>query len=122
MEWGLYFSKVGPTYGRRMLTGLLRSRGYNLGERAIRNSLIKRTPLYQLRRQRGTERLRNPTPYFAEYAGHKIHMDQNEKLATFGIVHVLATDGFSGKIVGAASMPVKNNITIYDQVFRYIFC
>ncbi|KAK2836228.1 hypothetical protein Q7C36_014097 [Tachysurus vachellii] len=32
------------------------------------------------------------------YMGHKIHMDQNEKLAMFGVTHVLAIDGFSKKV------------------------
>lgn len=60
----------------------------------------------------------NPIPYHAEYFGHKLHMDQNEKLVMFGAVHVLAVDGFSGKIVSWRSMPVKNNFTIYDGVYR----
>lgn len=47
-------------------------------------------------------------------------MDQNEKLAAFGVTHVIASDGFSGKIVGAASMPVKNNVIIYDEVYRWL--
>lgn len=101
-----------------MLTGLLRSRGQRIGERATSAALQRINPNYHLQRQRGTERLRNPTPYFAEYAGHKLHMDQNEKLAEFGVTHVIASDGYSGKIVGASSMPVKNNVTIYDEVYR----
>lgn len=101
-----------------MLTGLLRSRGHRIGERATGAALRRTTPNYHLQRQRGTERLRNPTPYFAEYAGHKLHMDQNEKLSEFGLTHVIASDGYSGKIVGAHSMPVKNNMTIYDEVYR----
>ncbi|XP_020914298.2 uncharacterized protein LOC110251890 [Exaiptasia diaphana] len=101
-----------------MLTGLLRSRGHRIGERATASALREINPAYHRHRQRGTERLRNPTPYYAEYAGHKLHMDQNEKLAEYGLTHVIASDGFSGKIVGASSMPVKNNITIYDEVYR----
>jgi len=62
----------------------------------------------------------NPLPYHAEYFGHKLHMDQNEKLVMFGVVHVLAVDGYSSKIVAWKSMPVKNNLTIYDTVFRYV--
>nr|XP_020461071.1 uncharacterized protein LOC109963123 isoform X2 [Monopterus albus] len=30
--------------------------------------------------------------------GHKLHLDQNEKLVMFGVTHVLAIDGFSKKI------------------------
>lgn len=58
----------------------------------------------------------NPIPYNAQYFGHKLHMDQNEKIAMFGATHVLAVDGYSGKIVAWKSMPVKNNLIIYDSV------
>ena len=47
-------------------------------------------------------------------------MDQNEKLAKFGVTHVCAVDGYSGKMLGFSTMPIKNNITIYDEVFRKI--
>jgi len=60
----------------------------------------------------------NPVPYYAEYFGHKLHMDQNEKLGMFGAVHVVAVDGYSSKIVGWKSMPVKNNLVIYDSIYR----
>jgi len=115
-----FIYQVGPTYGRRMVTGLLRSRGYRIGERVVRDNLCRVTPFYQQQRRQGSERLRNPSPYYAEYTGHKIHMDQNEKLAEYGVVHVLASDGYSGKIVGASTMPIKNNVTIYDQVYRSV--
>jgi len=46
-------------------------------------------------------------------------MDQNEKLVMFGVTHVLAVDGYSSKIVAWKSMPVKNNLIIYDSVYRY---
>ena len=58
-------------------------------------------------------------PYSADYYGHKIHLDQNEKVAMFGATHVIAVDGFSSRIVGHSTMPVKNNLTIYDDVYRY---
>ena len=103
-----------------MMTGLLQSRGYRVGERTVRSALMRTTPFYQVQRQLGTERLRNPAPYYAEYAGHKLHLDQNEKLAEFGLTHVFASDGYSGKIVGASTMPLKNNVIIYDQVYRYV--
>ena len=67
----------------------------------------------------------NPIPYNAQYFGHKLHMDQNEKIAMFGATHVLAVDGYSGKIVAWKSMPVKNmpvknNLIIYDSVYRFV--
>ena len=39
----------------------------------------------------------------------------------FGVTHVAAVDGHSGKIVVLVSMPIKNNAIIYDQVYRYVF-
>ena len=47
-----------------------------------------------------------------------MHLDQNEKLIHFGVTYVMARDGFSEKIVGAAVMPRKNNLVIYDEVYR----
>lgn len=46
--------------------------------------------------------------------GHKLHMDHNGKLAMYGDTHVLAIDGFSKKMVAHSTMPVKNNLTIYQ--------
>lgn len=60
----------------------------------------------------------NPILYHASYFGHKLHVDQNEKLVMFGATHIAAIDGFSGKIVSFATMPVKNNVEIYKHVFR----
>ena len=50
--------------------------------------------------------------------GHKLHMDQNEKLVMFGATHVLAIDGLTSNIVGHSTMPVKNNLIIYENVYR----
>ena len=45
-------------------------------------------------------------------------MDQNEKLVNYGVTYVMARDGYSGKIVGAAVMPKKNNELIFTNVYR----
>ena len=58
------------------------------------------------RQDRADQQL-NPIPYQADYFGHKLHVDQNEKLVIYGVVHVCAADGYSGKIVSHALMPVK---------------
>ena len=60
----------------------------------------------------------NPIPYHASYFGQKLHIDQNEKLVMFGVTHICAIDGYSGKIVGFISMPIKNNVEIYTHLFR----
>lgn len=59
----------------------------------------------------------NPVPYSAKYFGEKLHIDQNEKLVLFGVTHVCAVDGYSGMIVGFATMPIKNNKVIYQELF-----
>ncbi len=60
----------------------------------------------------------NPIPYTATYFGEKLHIDQNEKLIMYGVTHVCAIDGFSGKIVGFVSMAVKNNPIIYEKLYK----
>uniref|UniRef100_UPI003AAFAF35 uncharacterized protein n=1 Tax=Centroberyx gerrardi TaxID=166262 RepID=UPI003AAFAF35 len=60
----------------------------------------------------------NPVPYNAAYFGQKLHMDQNEKMAMYGVTYVVAIDGYSGKVVGHSTMPIKNNLVTYDEVYR----
>ena len=49
---------------------------------------------------------------------HGPHKIQNEKLAMYGVTHVMAVDGFSRKIVGMISIPTKNPISIYNALTR----
>ena len=111
---------AGPTYGRKMMTGLLRSRGLNLGERSVGRSLRSISGIYNDERRAGIERCTNPAAYYAEYAGHKLHLDQNEKMVMYGMTHIIAVDGFSSKILGYTTMPLKNNLKIYDNIYRKI--
>lgn len=60
----------------------------------------------------------NPPLYCAHYFGEKLHLDQNEKIAMFGVTHVVAVDGYSRKIVGFSTMPVKNAITTYSTILH----
>ena len=48
----------------------------------------------------------------------KLHVDQNEKLAVYRATHVIARDGYSEMVVAVATMPIKNNLTIYEEIFR----
>ena len=59
----------------------------------------------------------NPHLYVANYYGHKVHLDQNEKLSMFGVTHIMAIDGYSGKIVSLVTMPIKNCSLIYEHVY-----
>ena len=113
-------ARVGPSYGRRTLTGLLRSEGITVGEQRVRESMRRVTPVYIEHRHRNTYHQINPVPYYAQYYGHKLHIDQNEKLIQFGVTHVAAADGYSGKLMGIITMPIKNPILIYDLLYRLV--
>ena len=103
-----------------MLKGYFRKQGVNICSKRIGASLASVAPVYHQQRLTRTERATNPLPYYAQYFGHKIHMDQNEKIAMYGVTHVCATDGYSGRVVSHALMPVKNNLLIYEHVFRWV--
>jgi hypothetical protein len=111
---------VGHTYGRRTLHGLLRSEGINVSQRRIGSSLRTVFPEAHANRSMTLQRHINPIPYSAYYFGEKLHFDQNEKLNMFGVIHVLAIDGYSRKIVGFISIPSKNPILIYHHLYQPI--
>ena len=102
------------------MTGLLASRGLRVSQARVGESLKRINPQYHHKRSTATARLLNPIPYTADYFGHKVHVDQNEKLVMYGVTHVCARDGYSGKVVGFITMPIKNNIEIYAHLFRYV--
>lgn len=88
----MHLMQVGPTYGRKTMTGLLASSGLHVSEARVGESLRQTNPNYQLARTMATARQMNPVPYRADYFGHKLHVDQNEKLVMFGVTHVCAVD------------------------------
>ena len=101
------------------MTGHLRSKGHRIGEKRVGKSLGRINPGAQSRRTETAGRSLNPKQYRADYFGQKLHVDQNEKLAMYGVTHVCARDGFSGLITSFSTMPVKNNLIIYTDVYRY---
>ena len=109
---------MGTNYGRKMMYGALQDDGIRVGERMIGKVLNAINPTATESRRTNAGRSLNPKQYKADYFGHKIHVDQNEKLVMYGVVHVCARDGFSGMVVGYCTMPVKSNIIIYDELFR----
>ncbi|XP_051231383.1 uncharacterized protein LOC127349562 [Dicentrarchus labrax] len=96
LEVAKAITEMGPTYGRRMIKGYLAMKGVHAAETRIGSVLRTMHQPYHEARRQGARNL-NPIPYQADYMGHKVHMDQNEKLAMFGVTHVLAIDCFRKK-------------------------
>ena len=113
-----YFSQVGPTYGRKTTTGLLAAEGIHVAEKRVGAALRRVSGRYHVMRTVMAHQRTNPVPYSSDYFGQKVHVDQNEKLVMFGCTHVCAIDGHSGMIVGFMTMLAKNNILIYEGLFR----
>lgn len=97
---------------------MLRAKGFKMGEKKVGKILGEINPEAHKSRKQNAGRSFNPKVYHAEYFGHKIHYDQNEKLGMYGVVHVCARDGFSGMIIGCSTMCRKNNMVIYDEIYR----
>ena len=58
-------------------------------------------------------------PYRADYFGHKLHMDHDEKLGMYAVTLVAAVDEHSRMIVYWTTIPlVKNNLLIYSDFYR----
>jgi len=101
------------------MSGFLRQKhGGTFGEVRVGKALAAMTPHYHQRRRNDTAYLLNPIPYRADYFGHKLHVDQNEKLVMYGATHVVAIDGHSRFVVACKTMPIKNNEIIYQDIFR----
>ena len=111
------FLQVGPSYGRKMMTGYIKQKhNLSIGEARIGKALSTVSPVYTTSRRTTARRAINPVPYRADYFGHKLHVDQNEKLKMYGVTHVAAIDGHSRFIVAISTMPVKNNVAIYEDI------
>ena len=85
------------------MTGLLASQGLKVSQTRVGESLRRTNPQYHQKCSTSTARLMNPIPYSADYFGHKVHIDQNEKLVMYEVTHVCARDGYSGKVIGNAN-------------------
>ena len=104
------------------MTGyLVQKHDVHLGDKRVGRALVEVCQQHHAQRKTNTSKLLNPIPYRAYYFGHKLHMDQNEKLVMYGVTHVLEIDGHSRFITAFSKMPIKNNAIIYDEVYRYIF-
>ena len=90
----------------------------NVSQKRVAIALRSVAPNYHARRQTDTARHVNSVPYRTDYFGHKLHVDQNEKLEMYGVVHVVAIDSHSRYITFEATMPRKSNKVIYAEVYR----
>ena len=100
------------------LSELLHSEGVHVRQQRLGRSVSRTYPLALPQRSHNVRRAMNPIPYRAKFYGENIHLDQNEKLVLYGIVHFVAVDSYCRKIVGFLTMSRKNPITIYNTVFR----
>ena len=102
------------------MRGYLMSKGFRISEKNIASALKSVDPdSYDAHRNNTLDRT-NPVPYQPLYLGHKLHLDQIEKLISFGVTSVMARNGYSGKIISYGVMLIKNNIAIYDLVYKYV--
>ena len=96
-----------------MMAGFIKQKyGVLIGQNRIGKALSRVAPHYHERRKSNTAKMTNPIPYRANYFGHKLHLDQNEKLQMYGVTHIAAIDGHSQFVVAGAVMSRKNNIKI----------
>ena len=100
------------------MRGFLKSQGFKVAEQRVGNSLHRVDPIHHTTRRNLATRSINPMFYKADYFGQKCHIDQNEKIVMYGTTHVCAIDGYSSKIIGFVSMPIKSNEIIYDKLYR----
>ena len=105
-------------YGRKMLAGYLKSKGTSSSGNTVAKVMKKIHPYHSSERHFKAVQNLNPKPYQADYFGQKLHIDDNEKLEVYGTTHVIAGDSYSGMVVAIATMPIKNNLTIYEEIFR----
>ena len=104
-----------------MITGFIRKEfGLSVGQTRVGNALATVCPRNHQQRRKGPFRQVNPIPYRADCFGHKMHFDQNGKLVMYGVTHVVTVDGHSRFIAGAYTMPMKNNLVTYEEIFRYV--
>ena len=71
-----------------MLTGALRSQGVYAAQSRVRSAMMEADPANYALRQHDIARRFNPVPYNAQYLGHKLHIDLNEKLVHYGCIIV----------------------------------
>lgn len=94
------------------------SKGTNISEK-LAGHLLKEIDAEQSeRRQTAAASNLNPQIYFAGNFSHKLHIDQNEKLAMYGVTHVCPRDGYNSMIVAFFIIPIKYDLEIYKHIYK----
>ena len=98
------------------MTGYIRhATGLRLGVNKVGRALKRVNPQQHRERQTSIARYLSPVPYFAEYFGHKLHLDQNENLVCYGVTEVIAVDGYSSFITGKSVMALKKKMSFTEM-------
>ena len=88
-----------------MLKGYIEAtKGLRVSERTLKQMLPAVSQVGHYARQTSSLERSNPAIYSARYFGHKMHLDQNEKLIHFGVTYVMARDG---RLLVVLLCPVK---------------
>ena len=103
-----------------MVHGVIKTKGINVRETKNGKLLSEINPEAQPKRQNVVGCSLNRKVDNAKIFVDKIHYDQIEKLRMLRVVHLCARNRFSGKIVGYAKIARKNNLVIYEEVYRLI--
>ena len=106
---------VGSCYGRRMLTGTLRSEGIKISEMRVCEAVIEIDPENNQLRINDQVRRFNPVPYTAAHFGQKCHIDLNEKLVDYACLLEGAIDWYSGYLLDIRVIAKKNCLDVYDM-------
>ena len=68
-----------------MMKGFLKSKGIDAGDRRVGKVLSLVSLVNQMAGCTNVQRNINSVPYKADYLGHKLHIDQNEKVAMYSM-------------------------------------
>ena len=94
----------------------MRPKGRSIYEKTVAKVIKKIYTYHASERDFKAARNLNPKPYHADYFSQKLHIDQNGKLVMYSIAHVITRDGYSRMVVAIATMPIKNNLSIFSYI------